>query len=210
MRKWLLSARRAAKASSKRRRAVLETLEPRVVLNGTVLFNEINYHPADGDNSDEWVELHSLNSVDFDLSNWSLSGGVEFDFPEGAILPGGGYLVIAADPDALRAASGVTGALGPFTGNLANEGETLRLRNNNGAIISEIEYNDKGRWPVGPDGSGFTLARFDASLPPDRPQAWAHSAQPGGTPGAENFAAPPLAPSLVINEVFAAATPGAP
>jgi len=44
------SSPRAAKASSTRgRRAVLETLEPRVVLNGTVAFNEISYHPADGE-----------------------------------------------------------------------------------------------------------------------------------------------------------------
>ena len=210
MSKSLFSAGRAAKASRARgRRAVLETLEPRIVLNGTVVFNEISYHPADGENSQEWVELQSLNTIDFDLSNWSLRGGVDFDFPEGTILPGRGYLVIAADPDALEAASGVTGVLGPFSGRLANEGETLRLRNNNGAIITEIEYNDKGRWPVGPDGSGFTLSRFDASLPPDRAEAWTHSAQAGGTPGAANFDLPPPASALVINEVFGAATPGA-
>ena len=103
MSKSLFSAGRAAKASRTRgRRAGMETLEPRVVLNGTVVFNEISYHPADGENSQEWVELQSLNTIDFDLSNWSLRGGVDFDFPEGTILPGRGYLVIAADPGRAR------------------------------------------------------------------------------------------------------------
>ena len=108
MSRSLFSSRRTAGASRARgRRTGLETLEPRVVLNGTVVFNEINYHPADGDDSQEWVELHSLNTVEFDLSNWTLRGGADFDFPEGTILPALGYLVIAADPDALEATSDI-------------------------------------------------------------------------------------------------------
>jgi hypothetical protein len=87
------------------------------------------------------------------LSRWSLTGGIEFTFPDNFTLPGGSHVVIAAIPGQIR------GAIGPFTGNLNNNGEVIRLRNQNGRIMDEVEYSDRGDWPTGPDGTGVTLAR---------------------------------------------------
>ena len=75
--------------------------------DSVVVFNEIHYHPAQADES-EWIELHNQMSVDIDLSRWTLTGGIEFGFPEGTIIPGQGYLLVAANPDQ------VADALGPF------------------------------------------------------------------------------------------------
>ena len=96
-----------SRRGARRRRtlqASIEALEPRLVLDSTVVFNEIMYNPAQSDESLEWVELHNQNSVDVDISAWRIDDGINFDFPEGTIVPGGGYLVVAKDPAALAAA----------------------------------------------------------------------------------------------------------
>src|SRR5436190_14026447 len=130
-----------------------QLLEPRLVMDSTVVLNEIMYHPAASEPALEWVELHNQMAVDMDLSGWSLQGGIGFDFPPGTVLAGDGYLVVATDPAALQAASGYAGALGPLVGRLDNGGETLELRNNNDRLMDSITYSDQGDWPVGPDGA---------------------------------------------------------
>ena len=88
--------------SKKTTRRHLESLEPRYVLDSTVVFNELMYHPVDGE--PEWIELHNQMGVDMDLSGWRLDGGVQFAFPAGTVVPGQGYLVIASDPSAVAGA----------------------------------------------------------------------------------------------------------
>ena len=87
--------------------------------DSTVVFNEVHYHPADRESSLEWIELYNQMAVSMDLSGWRLSGGVDFVFAEGTVLPGGGFLVIAANPTALREL-GVSQVQGPFQGKLSN------------------------------------------------------------------------------------------
>ena len=58
-------------------RGRMERLEDRRVLDSTVVFNEIMYHPpADEDGQLEWIELHNQLAVDMDVSDWRLAGGV--------------------------------------------------------------------------------------------------------------------------------------
>ncbi len=164
----------------------LEALEPRYVLDSTVVLNELMYHPRVEDGP-EWIELHNQQGVDMDISAWRLDGGVDFTFPEGTVVDGGGYLVVSADPEAMAALGLFSDALGPFTGSLANDGEEILLRNNNNRIMDAIDYGDDFPWPLGPDGSGATLAKVDINAASGDAANWVHSAQVGGTPGLINF-----------------------
>src|SRR5690349_2788235 len=98
--------RRPQSRSYSRRPPRLQTLEPRAVLDSTVVFNEVMYNPAGNDESLEWIELHNQMAVDMDLSKWQLEGGINFTFPEGTIIAGGGYIVVAANKAALASATG--------------------------------------------------------------------------------------------------------
>src|SRR5687767_11931417 len=98
--------------SRQRRLGQLETLEPRCVLDSTVVFNEIMYNPPGTTETLEFIELHNQQAINMDLSGWRLDGGVNFTFAEGTIVPGGGYLVIASDVAALQTATGLTGIRG--------------------------------------------------------------------------------------------------
>lgn len=155
--------------------------------DSTVVFNEIMYHPATSESSLEWVELHNQMAVNMDLSGWSIEGGIDFKFPEGTVLAGGGYLVVAISPAALAAAAGYTNALGPFAGRLSNSGEILELRNNNRRLMDGVDYDTAGEWPVGPDGAGVSLAKINPNSASEPATNWTMSAQTGGTPGASNF-----------------------
>lgn len=166
-----------------------------------VVFNEIHYHPAD-DSSSEFVEFYNQNTVDVDLSNWRISGGIDFTFPKGTVIAGQSYLVVAASPASLVNAARISGVLGPFSGTLANKGETLRLRNLNDRIMDEVSYHDRVPWPVTPDGSGASLAKIKPKTTGGLPQNWQASPQNGGTPGAENFPAFSAEPATVTSSLI--------
>jgi len=159
--------------------------------DSVVVFNEIMYHPPVNEAAMEWVELHNQMAVNVDLSRWSLRGGVDFTFPEGTVIAGKGYLVIAASPADLMAATGLTNVLGPFTGRLSNNGETLELRNSNNRLMDEITYGVDDDWPVAPDDSGVSLAKLEEAGASDQAGNWTMSALVGGTPGRRNFVTTP-------------------
>jgi hypothetical protein len=171
--------------------AVSSGLCPELRADSTVVFNEIQYHPTDREASLEWIELYNQMAVSMDLSGWRISGGVDHVFAEGTVIPGGGFLVIAANPAALRAL-GITHALGPFQGRLSNSGETLELRNNNQRLMDELAYGTDGEWPVASDGHGPTLAKIRETASTAPVGHWRASSQNGGTPGSPNF--PTLSP----------------
>ena len=164
-----------------------------VAADSVVVFNEIHYHPQTNETASEWIELHNQMAIDIDLSAWSVRGGIDFFFAEGTIIPAGGYLVVASDPAALRAASGATNVVGPFTGRLNNSSGRLELQDRNDRLMDRLEYRDGGKWPVAPDGSGVTLAKRHPDAPSESPEHWTSSVLVGGTPGGRNF--PDDAPS---------------
>ncbi|MCA9215413.1 MAG: tandem-95 repeat protein, partial [Planctomycetales bacterium] len=168
-----------------------------------VTFNELMYNPpAEDDSTLEWVELHNQQAIDMDISGWSLDGGFSFDFAEGTVIPGGGYLVIASNPEEL-AKAGYEGALGPFVGRLSNGGETIELRNNSNRIMDIMNYSDRGDWPVEADGTGATLAKVRPHTASIQSRNWSFSDNVGGTPGAENFASQSKTDTLMFTEIAA-------
>lgn len=148
--------------------------------DSVVTFNEIHYAPGDG--GPEWVELHNQFSVPVDAGGWQLAGGIAFTLPEGTVMAPDAFLVIS------RTAGTPPGALGPFTGVMDNAGDELRLHTRHGRLMDRVEYDNTGAWPVLTGGASLAkTAPLQASGPAGN---WQASAQPGGTPGAENFPAP--------------------
>lgn len=174
--------------------------------DSVVVLNEIHYHPATNESALEWIELRNQMAVDVDLSAWRLRDGVEYTVPEGTFIPGGGYVVVALNPAALQAATGLTNVLGPFAGRLSNAGEKVELRDRNGRLMDVLSYGVEGDWPVAPDGAGPSLAKRDEDTPSDGAARWRASAPIGGTPGVCNNPDPATAPPmeslpLAFNEI---------
>ena len=170
---------------------------PSRAIDTVVVFNEIHYHPAEDTQSLEFVELYNQHSVNIDLSGWRISGGIDFTFPKGTVINGGGYLVVAADPDAIEANTQISGVLGPFTGRLSNGGELLTLHNNNDRVMDEVEYNDRPPWPTAPDGSGLSLSKILPLSISALATNWAKGPNLSGSPGKVNFPPPDAPPPTV-------------
>jgi hypothetical protein len=155
--------------------------------DAVVTFNEVNYNPPDSQDG-EWLELHNQMAVNVDLSGWRLADGISYSFPQGTVIAAGGYLVVAKDP-ADVALRGLSGVLGPFSGNLSNSGETIELISRSGRVMDRLTYSDTGDWPIAADGAGATLVKLHSGTHSADALSWTSGPVPGGTPGEANFPA---------------------
>lgn len=146
------------------------------VLTRDIVINEIMYNPISGENRDEYVELHNKGGQPVPVGGWRFTEGIDFTFPPGAVIPPGGYLVVAKDAAWLRAnypnlhAGNV---VGDFGGALSGQGEQLTLAmpdfvlttNTSGVVqtntifitADQVDYSTGGRWGQWSDGGGSSL-----------------------------------------------------
>ncbi|MBI4604833.1 MAG: lamin tail domain-containing protein, partial [Planctomycetes bacterium] len=152
--------------------------------NGDVVINEIMYHPIDGDNRKEYLELYNKGPVAYDLTGWRMSDGVQFDIPPGTVISAGGYLVIARDPTLFTGTSSIYGlpaaaVLGPASpealaafGVLRDRGERVTLTDQLDRVVDTVRFHDGGEWPRWADGLGSALELIDATQDNRFGQAW--------------------------------------
>ncbi len=176
------------------------------------VINEIMYRPGTGypeNTSLEFIEIHNPDSAAVDLSGWALTTGADYTIPSGTTLAAGGYLVIAANPTALKAASSTAAAatvLGPWkTGaTLASKGEKITLAKPGTTAgtftdVDAVTYANEGDWAVrtrdslggwswvtATDTAGSSFEKRNPVLSKNTGQNWGSSTAAGGTPGAAN------------------------
>jgi len=170
-----------------------------------IVISEIHYDtaPTGAGSASEFIELFNAGDVFEDLSGWTLRGGATFQFPAGFRLGAGEFVVVAADPAALRA-TGVSGQiLGPFTGTLSNGGDVVELRDELGAQKLLVEFDDNTPWPVAAAGTGHSLVLINPSYGEADPRAYAASAFRGGSPGNIDPIVADPADGVVLNELLA-------
>jgi hypothetical protein len=171
----------------------------------SLVISEIMYHPTNG--ALEFIELFNSRGEFQDLSGYQLEGSVSYTFPAGTVIPGGGFVVVARSPFALQTAYGLTGVLGPYSKNLPNDAGTVRLSNQAGGVLLEVNYSDQPPWPVAADGAGHSLVLARPSYGEDNVLAWAASDSVGGSPGRLDPFTPAPLRSVVINEFLAHTDP---
>ncbi len=172
--------------------AALLLLSPITSTAEQVVIGEIMYHPA-GD-LPEYIEITNITATPFDIAEWRLTGGVDYDFGEfSAADPQSSFLhafetivLTSAEPDAFRQAYGVDDSvrvLGPWEGLLNNNGERVTVEDRNGVTMSTVTYNDRGKWPVAADGTGHSLVLRDPNQGTDDWRNWTSSRARNGSPG---------------------------
>ncbi|MCP5525324.1 MAG: lamin tail domain-containing protein [Verrucomicrobiales bacterium] len=134
-----------------------------VGVSAGVVINEIHYDPDIKTERVEFVELHNPDASDVEISGWQLADAVAFTLPPGSVVPAGGYLVVAADPAALKTKYG-TDAVGPWAGRLGNEGERLILRDAAGRLVDEVDFQLGFPWPTVGDAPGYSIELIHPSL----------------------------------------------
>ena len=212
-------------------------------LVGPVVISEIMYQPPDvwvgtnlvNDVTNEFVEIHNILNVPAPLFDpgyptnaWHLRGGVDFDFPTNITLPAQGYaLLVGFDPNTdsstlalFRARYQVpadTLVLGPFSGHLDNQNDTVELTRPDAPIpppavdagkvsyilVDRVEYQAGMPWPCGSGGNGNSLQRADSTQYGNDPINWVATVSTAGRP------TPALAPGLptIVEQPQSVATP---
>ncbi len=166
----------------------------------SVLINEIHYHPASEDSSEEFIELYNRSSSPADISFWGITDEVLFYFPEGAFIPGHGFAVVAKDPKRIEGLHGIRGVYGPYARSLSNAGGVVRLVDEQQVGVCEVFYSDAPPWPTAADGDGPSLELKQPELDPLDPASWRSSWVFSGTPGKKNST---IEGPVVINEFMA-------
>lgn len=143
-----------------------------------VVVNEIHFDPPVKTDPAEFIELYNPGAEAMSLSGWRIRGGVAFTFPEGAVLPAGGYGVVAQDPGYVERTWGVT-AWGPWSGRLANRGERVDLEDAGGARVDRVEYRLGFPWPTVGEAPGYSIELIRPDLNNNHPGHWRASVGQG-------------------------------
>ena len=187
-----------------------------------VRISELMYHPVEkaafdtngtplldiADDVHEFIELHNTGPSAVSLAGWRISGGVSFVFPGDASIAAGGFAVIAKNPARLAALPqyGLTidEILGPYSGQLGNNGDTVRLQDFSEAVVDAVTYSPAFPWAIGADALGAddewtglnsadhqyrgrSLERVSYTHPANDPANWlASPLTTGPTPGRAN------------------------
>ena len=178
-----------------------------------LVISEIMYHPRKilgVSNSLEFIEIFNSQPFFENVSGFQLVGDIHYLFPPNTVIPAGGFLVVARDPQFVQKYYGISGVLGPGDGaktnGLSGNGGTVRLLSHAGAILLEVNYQGQNPWPIAADGAGHSLVLARASYGEGSPLAWAASDRVDGSPGRPDpFGSDPLG-TVVINEFLANTT----
>lgn len=150
-----------------------------VDVSAQVVINEVMARPDDGS---EWVELYNRSPEAIHLSEWTLSDlRTTGQFEAGAVIDGGGYVVVAQDADAIGLQyPGLNVPILSLTRwpRLNNGGDGLILRDATATLVDSIFYPAQA--------TTISLERIDLTIAGDQ-NNWLDSQDPrGATPGAVN------------------------
>jgi hypothetical protein len=126
------------------------------------VFGELKIHPVSGDPNEAFIQLQNTNEYAMDLSGWTLSGSVDFQFPGGTVFPAQSILYVAANRVAFahRKLYPYRGnalfVVGDYAGRLSEGARTLTLTNRLNQAVATIEDIDSH---VPPDFQGTTPGR---------------------------------------------------
>nr|NQU90970.1 lamin tail domain-containing protein [Bacteroidota bacterium] len=157
--------------------------------NYNVVLNEINYRSSPEFNTEDWVELCNVEEIPADISGWIFKDDNDdhiFEFPYGAIIPSGGYLVLCSNSGVFSENNpDIENYTGSFPFGLSSSGEVIRLYTKTGILVDSLEYGVESPWPEEPNGQGPTLELRNPFLDNTLAASWDVSPN-YGTPGKVN------------------------
>ncbi len=147
-----------------------------------IVINEICWMGNKISSNNEWLELYNNTNSKIKLEGWKLTA--EDNTPiielEGKIKSKSFFLLERTND---KSVPGIPADF-IYQGSLKNEGEVLRLIDNQGNLIDEI--NCSSGWFKGENATKQTMARINPWLAGSERTNWQTSQNPGGTPKAKN------------------------
>ncbi|MFA5648663.1 MAG: lamin tail domain-containing protein [Bacteroidales bacterium] len=156
---------------------------------GNVIINEIMARPSGnlGLPNVEYIELYNRTEKTIDLSGWKIRANDKSTTIENAVVETGGYLILSSVNGALSLQEqGNTVGVTSFPSLLVG-GMFLGLYDENGNLISWVEYSDSWYGNDAKKTGGYSLERIDVNNLVEGSANWTASSDAiGGTPGRVN------------------------
>ena len=133
------------------------------------------YDPPKSAATPEYIELFNRGKSSVDLSDWQLTDAVHFKFPRGTQIPAQGFLVIASDAARMKQIYGAIPAIGNFSGKLHNLGDLVRLIDQRGNLVNQVDFKAGGDWPTLAKGGGSSVELINPWMDNSLSSAWRDS-----------------------------------
>ena len=176
-----------------------------------LVIDEINFKSGTAKNTGDWVEVYNPGTTAVDMTGWIFKDGDNkhsFPFPAGYSLPANGYVVIAEDLAAFKAAAPeVTNVVGSTAFGLSSTGEYVRLYNNVGQLVDSVNFEIVSPWPSGAAGTGATLELKDYILDNTDGNNWYVDPLKTGSPGVKNYVTTSITTGLPENQSYSSFFP---
>jgi len=146
-----------------------------------VVFSEIAWMGGSMSSNDEWIELINLSNRDISLNGWWIlnqDGGIEISFSETDNLSRGSFYLLERTDD-----NSVPEVIADkiYVGSLSNDGEWLKIVDNDCRLVDEIDASLGWDNFGGSQNEKKTLERNITDL------SWQTSVSPYGTPKKPSF-----------------------
>jgi len=142
---------------------------------GAITITEVMYNPAGSDTGREWIELYNGDSEAEELEagqkGWKVNDGSNHLLATVTVVPPGGFVIVAANPEMFRAQYGGGTPVIKSAINFNNTGGTISLVDTEGVLVDSVSYSKN----LGGFEDGTSLHRVGTSFAPGTPN-------PGGAP----------------------------
>ncbi len=148
----------------------------------SLIINEIAWIGTINSANDEWIELYNNSQNPINLEGWKIitSDGTPEIKLSGTIPANGFYLLERTDDNTVPNIP----ADQIYKGGLGNSGEDLKLYDNSGILVDEV--NCSSGWFAGNNKTKQTIERINSLASGNDAQNWQSSQNPGGTPKTKN------------------------
>jgi hypothetical protein len=117
--------------------------EPSLMISG------IFYNQQNDDSKTEFITIYNPGSSTINISGYKITQAIDFTFPEGTLLGAEESYLISKYPGiALEGDTWPRNFTHWSDGNLANEGELIKLVHKSGIVLDYVRYQPDEPWPV--------------------------------------------------------------
>jgi hypothetical protein len=123
----------------------------------SVMISGIFYNQQNDDSKTEFLTLYNPGSGEIDISGYKITRAIDYTFPEGTMLGAGESYLISKYPGIALGNAWPRNFDKWSDGNLANEGEIIKLEHKSGIVLDYVNYQPDEPWPVLTNGNDVLI-----------------------------------------------------
>lgn len=155
-----------------------------------IVINEIMYNADKKQDTKDWIELYNAGTEAVNLKGWSLIDEdithTKFVISEDYQIQPNEFVILTKELEEFEEVISISNRkFGDFDFGLGSN-DILRLIDENGITHDSVYYSSKAPWPIGAEGTGYTIELINPVLDNNNGNNWKISKLKLGTAGEKN------------------------